>query len=73
MNNWQDAEQHADRALDFFERGRWSDAETELRKALDIDPDQGDWHDQTGCLHRCHVAGSRLFCRSDILVVVALT
>jgi tetratricopeptide (TPR) repeat protein len=54
MSNWQDAEQHADRALDFFERGRWSDAETELRKALDIDPDQGDWHFNLGLtLERC--------------------
>ena len=54
MSNWQDAEQHADRALDLFERGRWSEAETELRKALDIDPDQGDWHFNLGLtLERC--------------------
>ncbi len=54
MTNWQDAEQHADRALDLFERGRWSEAETELRKALDIDPDQGDWHFNLGLtLERC--------------------
>ena len=54
MRNWQDAEQHADRALDLFERGRWSEAETELRKALDIDPDQGDWHFNLGLtLERC--------------------
>jgi tetratricopeptide (TPR) repeat protein len=48
MNNWQDAEQFADKALEMFERGRWSEAETELRKALDIDPDQGDWHFNLG-------------------------
>ncbi|MDP7008780.1 MAG: tetratricopeptide repeat protein [Phycisphaerales bacterium] len=54
MSKWQDAEQHADNALDFFERGRWSDAESELRKALDIDPDQGDWHFNLGLtLERC--------------------
>jgi tetratricopeptide (TPR) repeat protein len=55
MSSWQDAEQHADRALDFFERGYWSDAETELRKALDIDPDQGDWHFNLGLtMERCN-------------------
>ncbi len=54
MSNWQDAEQHADRALDLFERGRWSEAERELRKALDIDPDKGDWHFNLGLtLERC--------------------
>ncbi len=45
---WQDAEQHADRALEMFERGRWAEAEVELRKALEIDPDQGDWHFNLG-------------------------
>ena len=54
MSTWQDAEQHADRALEFFEGGRWSEAESELRKALDIDPDQGDWHFNLGLtLERC--------------------
>ncbi len=48
MNNWQDAEQFADRALEMFERGKWADAEAELRKALEIDPDQGDWHFNLG-------------------------
>ncbi len=48
MNNWQDAEQFADKALEMFERGRWGEAEAELRKALDIDPDQGDWHFNLG-------------------------
>jgi len=45
---WQDAEQHADRALEMYERGRWTEAESELRKALEIDPDQGDWHFNLG-------------------------
>lgn len=48
MSQWKDAEQHADRALDYFERGRWAEAETELRKALEINPDQGDWHFNLG-------------------------
>ena len=48
MSSWQDAEQHADRALEMYERGRLAEAETELRKALDIDPDQGDWHFNLG-------------------------
>ena len=48
MSSWQEAEQHADRALEMYERERWSEAETELRKALEIDPDQGDWHFNLG-------------------------
>ena len=48
MNQWQDAEQFVDRALDMYERGRWAEAEAELRKALQIDPDQGDWHFNLG-------------------------
>ncbi len=48
MNQWQDAEQFADRALDMYERGCWAEAEVELRKALQIDPDQGDWHFNLG-------------------------
>ncbi len=48
MSSWQDAEQHVDRALEMFERERWAEAETELRKALEIDPDQGDWHFNLG-------------------------
>jgi tetratricopeptide (TPR) repeat protein len=48
MNQWQEAEQYVDRALEMFERGRWVEAEVELRKALQIDPDQGDWHFNLG-------------------------
>ena len=48
MNQWQDAEQFVDRALEMYERGRWAEAEVELRKALQIDPDQGDWHFNLG-------------------------
>lgn len=48
MNNWQDAEQFADRASEMYEHGKWADAELALRQALEIDPDQGDWHFNLG-------------------------
>ena len=38
------AEQHVVRARDLFQRGRLADAETEMRRALAIDPGRGDWH-----------------------------
>ncbi|MDP6602141.1 MAG: tetratricopeptide repeat protein [Phycisphaerales bacterium] len=50
MGEWQRAEQHVDRALAMFERGRWAEAEAELRKALEIDPQQGDWHFNLGLI-----------------------
>lgn len=43
MTDWFDAEDHACRALDMLERGRWAEAELELRKALSIHPDQPEW------------------------------
>ena len=48
MNDWQRAEQHADRALEFFDRGRLAEAEHELREALRINPDQPDWEFNLG-------------------------
>src|SRR5690606_26740273 len=48
MNEWFDAETYVDRALEFFERGRWAEAESELRKALAINPDQAEWHFNLG-------------------------
>ena len=36
MNQWQEAEQYVDRALEMFERGRWVEAEVELRKAFKL-------------------------------------
>lgn len=48
MNEWFDAETYVDRALEYFERGRWAEAESELRKALAINPDQAEWHFNLG-------------------------
>jgi tetratricopeptide (TPR) repeat protein len=45
---WFSAEEHVDRALDLYERGRWADAEAELRKAIAVNPDQGEWHFNLG-------------------------
>lgn len=48
MNDWQRAEQHADRALELFDRGQLAEAEHELRQALQINPDQPDWEFNLG-------------------------
>ena len=48
MSDWLDAEAHADRALHMFERGRWAEAEAELRKALSLNPEQAEWHFNLG-------------------------
>ncbi|MCA9297262.1 MAG: tetratricopeptide repeat protein, partial [Phycisphaerales bacterium] len=48
MSDWFDAEAHADRALEMFERGRLAEAESELRKALALNPDQPEWHFNLG-------------------------
>jgi tetratricopeptide (TPR) repeat protein len=48
MSEWYDAEAHADRALEMYERGRWAEAESELRKALSLNPDQAEWHFNLG-------------------------
>lgn len=48
MSEWFEAESHVDRALDFFERGRWAEAEAELRKALALHPDRAEWHYNLG-------------------------
>jgi tetratricopeptide (TPR) repeat protein len=48
MSNWFDAEEHADRALEMYERGRWAEAEAELRKAIALNPDQAEWHFNLG-------------------------
>ncbi len=43
MSDWQNGEEHVERAHELFELGRWEEAEAELRKALSINPDQPDW------------------------------
>src|SRR5690606_33140021 len=48
MSEWFDAESHADRAFEMYERGRWAEAESELRKALSLNPDQAEWHFNLG-------------------------
>ncbi|HMN96464.1 MAG TPA: tetratricopeptide repeat protein [Phycisphaerales bacterium] len=47
-SNWHDAEDHVTRAMAHFERGRWAEAETELRKALAVRPDRGEWQFNLG-------------------------
>lgn len=46
--DWFNAEDHVDKALDLYERGRWAEAEAELRKAIAVNPDQGEWHFNLG-------------------------
>lgn len=48
MSEWFGAEDCVNRALDHYERGRWSDAEAELRKALAVEPDRGEWQFNLG-------------------------
>jgi tetratricopeptide (TPR) repeat protein len=48
MGDWLDAEAHADRALEMYERGRWAEAEYELRRAISLNPDQAEWHFNLG-------------------------
>lgn len=43
MNDWHDAEQHVERAHEAYEAGRWDEAETELRRALALNPHQAEW------------------------------
>ncbi|MCX5658091.1 MAG: tetratricopeptide repeat protein, partial [Planctomycetota bacterium] len=56
MNEWFQAEFHAERAHQFYESGQWDKALAELRLALAFDPDQSDWHFGMGlaleALHR---------------------
>ncbi|MGP1273572.1 MAG: tetratricopeptide repeat protein [Phycisphaerales bacterium] len=44
MNEWQEAEQHVERAHELYEAGRWDEAERALRQALELNPYQADWH-----------------------------
>lgn len=43
MSEWNDAEEHAERAQRFYRAGQWEQALRELREALDQRPDEGEW------------------------------
>ena len=43
MNDWQDAEDRAEKAQQLFEAGQWDRALEELRAALRVNPFQSDW------------------------------
>ena len=48
MNDWFEAEEHVERARQHFEANRWSEAESELRDAISIDPYRAEWHFNLG-------------------------
>ncbi|MBX3365328.1 MAG: tetratricopeptide repeat protein [Phycisphaeraceae bacterium] len=48
MSEWHEAEKFVDRAHEFYELGRWDEAEAELRKALARNPYQAEWHFNLG-------------------------
>lgn len=43
MSEWNDAEEHAERAQRFYRAGQWEHALRELKEALDQRPDEGEW------------------------------
>ena len=60
MDEWNQAEQHAQKARQLYEMGQWDKALAELRLALAFDPSQSDWHFGMGltldALHRYNEA-----------------
>lgn len=56
MNDWHQAENHAEKAHQFYESGQWDKALSELKLALAVNPNQSDWHFGMGltleALHR---------------------
>ena len=56
MNDWHQAENHAEKAHQFYELGQWDKALSELKLALAVNPNQSDWHFGMGltleALHR---------------------
>lgn len=48
MSEWSEAEQRVARAREFFERGQWKAALSELRAAIDINPYNASWHVNLG-------------------------
>ncbi len=48
MNDWVDAEHHVERAHEHYDAGRWDEAESELRRALSLNPYQAEWYFNLG-------------------------
>lgn len=48
MNDWFEAEQRVERAQEYYESGRWEEALRELREAIRVNPDNGEWHFNLG-------------------------
>ncbi|MEC9373481.1 MAG: tetratricopeptide repeat protein, partial [Planctomycetota bacterium] len=48
MNDWQDAEEHVERAHQHYEARRWDDAVAELKLALALNPYRAEWHFNLG-------------------------
>jgi len=44
MNEWHNAEHHAEKAHQLYEAGQWVKALAELKLALAVNPQQSDWH-----------------------------
>lgn len=47
-HEWQDADDHVEKAHECYEAGRWSEAERLLRKAIEAHPDRAEWHFNLG-------------------------
>jgi len=48
MNDWFEAEQFVEQAHEAYEAGRWGEAESALRNALELNPYQAEWHFNLG-------------------------
>jgi len=48
MNEWTDAETRVERARELYDRGRWAEAAAELRAAIEVNPNNADWHFNLG-------------------------
>ncbi len=48
MSDWQEAEQRVEHAHELYERGRWEEALSELRRAIEINPHNGAWYFNLG-------------------------
>jgi tetratricopeptide (TPR) repeat protein len=48
VNDWFEAEEHVERAHEAFQDGRWEEAESELRRALELNPHRAEWHFNLG-------------------------